>query len=263
MLPDVLQAFAQLHRDVYLGLGQHMAELTKDAPAMLSAIVFAFALGLLHAMTPGHGKAIVFSYLLGYAGRPAHGMAMGLKVAITHVLSGIAVFVVVRYVLEWATDTTLREVQGIRTASYILVAMTGFYLLVRAVWRRNDLVDSSHARHGAGGGRPSGVLSFAVGLLPCPLTVLVLTYALANGTLATGLALTAVMALGVATTIGLVGTLAVLARKGIIGSLGERIMRYDGLLRMLEIGSAVIVMVFGIAMLVGLLTPAARNPFAS
>src|SRR5688572_27967211 len=102
MIQDLLQTLATLHRSVYIGLGQHIADMQAGSVGAALPIVFAFALGLLHAMTPGHGKLIVFSYLIGREARPGRGMVMGLKVAIVHVLSGIAVFLLVRFAFERA-----------------------------------------------------------------------------------------------------------------------------------------------------------------
>jgi nickel/cobalt transporter (NicO) family protein len=110
--------------------------------------------------------------------------------------------------------------------------------------------------------RAGGLLSLGVGLLPCPLTVLVLTYAMANGTLTSGLALIGVMAPGIATTIGLVGTLAILARRQAIRWLDAEATWTARVLRGVEVVSAAFVLAFGLAMLIGLLTPSAGNPFS-
>jgi ABC-type nickel/cobalt efflux system permease component RcnA len=92
---------------------------------------------------------------------------------------------------------------------------------------------------------------------------LVLTYALANGTLLAELALTAVMALGIATTIDAVGNRgrARAAIRCTLALCGDD--RSGRALRAVEIVSAAFVFAFGLAMLLGGLTPAARNPFSA
>lgn len=57
--------------------------------AILGLLV-AFALGAFHAMSPGHGKAVVGAYLVGSRGTPKHAAFLGLTVTITHTLGVFA-----------------------------------------------------------------------------------------------------------------------------------------------------------------------------
>src|SRR6185437_7142241 len=50
--------------------------------------------------------------------------------------------------------------------------------------------------------RDGRALAFVTGMIPCPLTTFIMSYALARGLLAAGLAVTAAMALGMIVTIG-------------------------------------------------------------
>ena len=59
-------------------------------PAILFALLVAFAWGAMHAMTPGHGKTIVGAYLVGSRGTPKHALYLGLTTTITHTLGVFA-----------------------------------------------------------------------------------------------------------------------------------------------------------------------------
>jgi ABC-type nickel/cobalt efflux system permease component RcnA len=59
----------------------------------------AFALGALHALTPGHGKAALAAYFLGREARIGKGLRVTLLAALLHVLSGLAVFIVLRIIV--------------------------------------------------------------------------------------------------------------------------------------------------------------------
>jgi ABC-type nickel/cobalt efflux system permease component RcnA len=72
-----------------------------------------------------------------------------------------------------------------------MVALIGAFLLWRST--RDD-----HQVHERGG----RTLAFVTGMIPCPLTTFIMSYALARGLLAAGLAVTAAMALGMIATIG-------------------------------------------------------------
>lgn len=52
--------------------------------AMVLTMVGAFVWGSLHALSPGHGKAVVGAYLIGSRGTPKHAMFLGLTVTATH-----------------------------------------------------------------------------------------------------------------------------------------------------------------------------------
>jgi len=56
----------------------------------LFGLFIAFGLGAAHALSPGHGKAVVGAYLVGSKGTPKHALFLGLTVTITHTLGVFA-----------------------------------------------------------------------------------------------------------------------------------------------------------------------------
>jgi nickel/cobalt transporter (NicO) family protein len=56
----------------------------------LFALLLAFGLGALHAMSPGHGKTVVGAYLVGSRGTIKHAAFLGLTVTVTHTLGVFA-----------------------------------------------------------------------------------------------------------------------------------------------------------------------------
>jgi nickel/cobalt exporter len=95
---------------------------------------------------------------------------------------------------------------------------------------------------------------FAVGLRPCSGAILVLVFALAQGLFWAGVASTFIMGLGTALTVAAIATLAVGAK-----GLAKRLMAHrEGAgavaLRGLEACAAVLVLVFGVALLMGYMT---------
>jgi len=84
------------------------------------------------------------------------------------------------------------------------------------------------------------------GLIPCPLTTFIMSYALARGMLAAGLTVTAAMTVGMIVTIGGVALAASFARDRFVGLLArtENWRHRAGLA--LEVGSAAAVIGLGI-----------------
>lgn len=238
-----------LQREVYAALGSRIQSMPESFDAALGAIVFALALGAVHALTPGHGKAVVFSYFLGAKARPWSGIAMASKVAGMHVLSAV-----ILVTLFGSAASMFGRPAGvakwIQVASYAIILVIGAWLLVRALREARRANAPTHAhRHGLS----RGLLPFAIGLLPCPMTMLILTYAVANASLVAGLVLAGVLGVGIAGTIALVGSLGMLIRRGAFAVLDPAGRRYALALNAFQILSCVAIVLLGAVFLAGAL----------
>ena len=92
------------------------------------ALVVSFVLGGLHALTPGHGKAIVAAYLVGSKGRVIDAVFLGLVVTFTHTFSVIALGVVMLVAQEFAPEDI---VPWLSLFSGVLIVGIGAWLLAR------------------------------------------------------------------------------------------------------------------------------------
>ncbi len=65
---------------------------SKDISAgiVVVSLLLAMLLGMVHGLSPGHGKTIVAAYLVGSRGTPRHAMLLGIVVTITHVAAVFA-----------------------------------------------------------------------------------------------------------------------------------------------------------------------------
>jgi ABC-type nickel/cobalt efflux system permease component RcnA len=97
--------------------------------ALVAAIGLAIAWGAGHALTPGHGKALVGAYLIQSRGRYFDAVWLGLIVTLTHTLSVIVLGVIFAWVLrsEGGREDVLFYLE---LASVGLVIAFGFWLLV-------------------------------------------------------------------------------------------------------------------------------------
>ena len=94
----------------------------------IAALVISFVLGGLHALTPGHGKAIVAAYLVGSKGRVIDAVFLGLVVTFTHTFSVIALGVVMLVAQEFAPEDI---VPWLSLFSGALIVGIGAWLLAR------------------------------------------------------------------------------------------------------------------------------------
>jgi ABC-type nickel/cobalt efflux system permease component RcnA len=174
--------------------------------------------GVVHALMPGHGKTVLFSYHLGQKGSLASSIANGAILALTHV--GIAIvlilagFAVISKAFAYGGRTPQFEM-----ASSALIVLIGAFLL----WRASAF---AHEHAPSGNGR---VLAFVTGLVPCPLTTFIMAYALARGLLGVGLVVIAAMAAGMVVTIAAVAVTATVSRERLMAFFA----RTEGLLERL------------------------------
>lgn len=97
------------------------------ATLLLAGLSFAY--GVLHAAGPGHGKAIISSYVLANERTVRRGIALSFLAAFFQAMSAILIVGVLVIALR-ATGLTMKSVEGgLETASWGLVALVGAWLL--------------------------------------------------------------------------------------------------------------------------------------
>jgi ABC-type nickel/cobalt efflux system permease component RcnA len=222
-MPDWFGYLASLQGDVVRSLA------TELRAGGLGTVALAFALGALHALRPGHGKAALAVYFLGTEARLGKGVRVALMAALLHVLSGFVVFLVLRFAIGRMPFAMGRPSAGFSLAGYGLIGLAGAMMLIQSL-RPAGHPHSGHA------------LTAGVGLLPCPLTISVLGFAWVQ-TSASMVALVLLsLTAGIATTIGAVALLAILFRSSVGAAFADRLPRIETKARVLQgVAGAVIV----------------------
>ena len=203
------------------GAGGFAGLLTRDSSGLLALLLLAaaFGWGALHALSPGHGKAMVAGYLAGSRGRPHHAVALGLTVTATHTAAVFALGVVTLAASEYVLPEDLYPWLGV--ASGLMVVAIGAWVMRSRYrrWRamRSGGVDRGHGHghhhhhhhHGPGEApiRTRELLGLGVsgGLVPCPSALVVLVAAISQHRVGFGLALIVAFSLGLAATVTGVG----------------------------------------------------------
>jgi nickel/cobalt exporter len=314
--------------EFYRGLSAAIRAAKKDGSAAWTLFALSFAYGVFHAAGPGHGKAVISSYVVANGETWWRGVVLSFASAILQAFVAIAIVGVAAVLLGATRRTMDGTIWWIEVVSYSLIALLGARLLwvkgraLLAAWKKyravpeaahahadhghahHDHRDRDHAHHGhdhahdhhghdhahshdhkhgaacsghhhhhdhddhasawghahapepeelAGpGGWKRGLSAIvAVGLRPCSGAILVLVFALAQGLFWAGVVSTFIMGLGTAITVAAIATLAVgargLAQKFASSRPGPGML----VLRGLEVAAALLVLVFGIALLTG------------
>jgi ABC-type nickel/cobalt efflux system permease component RcnA len=229
-----MSSLFDLQRWLYAGIAGNLDGVaTRNLWTLVSAMAAAMVFGAVHALMPGHGKAVLVSYYLGRTCDLRQGLLSGLILALTHV--GIAVVLVLAGVVVISRAFAVGgRTPAFETASAAMITLIGAFLL----WRALRSAQHGHERDGR-------ALAFVTGLVPCPLTTFIMTYALVRGVLGLGLIVTAAMAVGMVATIGGFAMVTILARERCVLLLARTETWRSRLGKALEIIGAIAVLVLG------------------
>ena len=188
----------------------------------LVAAWLAFGLGAVHALTPGHGKAAIAAYFLGREAHIGKGIRVALVAALLHVLSGFAAFLVLRFFIAQAHSITGRGSPTFTVLGYCLIIVAGAVMLFQSVRSASFGHDGAH------------LLTGGIGLLPCPLR-LCPRLRLDQGTVVMVAVVLVALALGIATTIGIVAVATILVRNTLGQALAQRVPQLERGARVLQV----------------------------
>jgi nickel/cobalt transporter (NicO) family protein len=294
-----------------------------DGSAYWGLMGISFAYGIFHAAGPGHGKAVISSYLLANEETWRRGVALSFASALLQALTAIVLVAVVAVLIGATAKMMGDTVRVIEVVSYALIVLLGarlfwvkgrgFLHALHAIRFGPELtappsaadhdhhaheghahcdhathVHDEHAHHahhhdhnhahphvhdhddeesvlpwghahgpepeelaGAGGWRHGLSAIIAVGLRPCSGAIIVLVFALAQGLFWAGIASTFVMGVGTAITVAAIATLAVAAKAAAKRFASTRAGYGTLALRGVEVGAALLIMVFGGLLLTG------------
>jgi len=115
---------------------------------LLLLLLAAIGWGALHALSPGHGKAMVAAYLVGTRGTARHAIALGLTVTVTHTVGVFVLGVVTLGLSQWVLPEDLYPWLNL-TSGLLVVAVGAAVLRSRIRWARARDAGHGHARsHG-------------------------------------------------------------------------------------------------------------------
>ena len=243
--------------------------------ATATVLGLAFAYGLFHAAGPGHGKAVIASYMLANEQALRRGLVLSALAALWQALVAIALVGVAAALLGLTAAGLIKAAQAVEVASYAGVAALGLWLAAqkaRALYRL--LKPATTARFVCDDGtqgadcphcvapdpqkldagfswRQAAATVAAAGSRPCSGALLLLVFTLARGRFGLGVAAVFAMAAGTALATGALASAAVLAKGFGARLLGAKSRRGEIFARALEFLAALAVLLLGSVLLFG------------
>ena len=283
-LGPVFQWIALRQAEFYRSLTAMLSRIKADGDAAWLLVGLSFVYGVFHAAGPGHGKAVISSYLVASGDTVRRGVAISFVAALAQAVTAVLFVAVAALVFRATAMTMTAATEWMEILSYAAIAAVGAWL----VWTKSFGGGHHHHHHGPGaaGAAPvhghahhhddasacdvhghlpaiaaqpgtGGTLRkawstiLAVGIRPCSGAIIVLVFALSQGLFAVGVLSTFVMALGTGLTVAVLAALAVSAKGLALRLAGPESPAAAALLRAIEIGGGVVVLLFGLLLLGG------------
>jgi nickel/cobalt transporter (NicO) family protein len=268
------------------GVGRDLAALVDindlTPLAIMVSLGIAFALGVLHALSPGHGKTIMAAYLVGGRGSSRQAVGLGLAVTVSHTLGVMVLAGITLAASSLLPPERLYPVLGV--ASGGLVILIGGSLLwqrLRVIWaaaahrrahqhgheheheHEHDLANEhvhghdhahphthSQAREGDSiSWRGLLALGLSGGLVPSASALILLLGSIAAGRVAYGVVLVVGFGVGMAVVLAGIGLVLVHARRLVERRLEGGTPSIDRIRRLvapLQLATAALVVVLGV-----------------
>ena len=230
--------------------------------AAIGLVLASFLYGVFHAAGPGHGKAVLTTYLLTHRQRAARGVLLAAAASFCQGATAVALVYGLVGVAGWLPRETSTAVAWSERLSYALVILVGALLAGRAV--RDLALALGRPAQGCGCGdshvpsveqveRATDIgaalgLILSIGLRPCSGAILMLALAHAVGLDWAGILAVAAMSTGAALAVAGLAFLAVNARRWVVATAGKPRSWGGGVADLAALAGGAIVMILGVSL---------------
>ena len=225
---------------------------TKENPSfgtVFLALLIAFIYGIIHALGPGHGKVFATTYFISNKSNYIKGFILGFLTALIHASSAVLIVTTLYFILSNGSMKNIDQMNmTMQKVSYIVIIFVGLFLLIQAL-------KHSHKEKKKEENRSLLSIAFAVGMVPCPGTTIILIFSMTLGVYFFGILLATTMALGMGITISLAGISAIFIKnqgKKINSTLFKNTQIFE---KIFNIAGATIIMLLGIVLFIGTFLP--------
>ncbi|MER8766029.1 MULTISPECIES: sulfite exporter TauE/SafE family protein [unclassified Mesorhizobium] len=219
----MFQTLVEFQRTIYLTLGEQIKLLAAGGNwlAFMAFLPMGVLFGAAHALTPGHSKAVLATYLAGSDAKVSRGLLVSITLSFTHVTIAVLIAALSLPLVSIALGSVGRA-PLLEHISRGLLGLIGVWMLWRAL---------SHSHHHRHEGEAVGVMA---GLIPCPLTLFAMTFAMSRGVPAAGVLFAITMMVGVALTLSCVAVLSIVFRERLVQFFARQPRLFETISRAIE-----------------------------
>lgn len=192
-MTDILAWLVALQGDIQRSVADQISAFSTNGDwlALLGAMPLAMVFGMAHALTPGHNKLVLATYVLGERLSLLKALSTSMLLSATHIGSAVAI----GFGANWLVSRTITQAGRaplLETISHALLVAIAVWMIWRAIRPAR-----SHEH--------PGLFAVAAGLVPCPLTLFIVVMAASMGSREAGLIFALAMLVGVGSVLSLVG----------------------------------------------------------
>ncbi len=190
--------------------------------AFFSLMLFSLGYGIIHALGPGHGKALVSSYFLASNRDVKKAFFISVMIGIVHTFSALILTLIVYFLLNSLLSNFMDQAEYYLTkVSAVIIILMALYLLYRKLpkkpqaikqWNIHEPTCGCHSCEVDEKNADLGII-LGAGLIPCPTTVLIFIFTISLGMYFTGFISALFMSLGMSLVIFVAAALSVKARE--------------------------------------------------
>lgn len=139
----------QQQQAFYRALTGALKAMRTDPWQMWGLVSLSFLYGVFHAAGPGHGKAVISSYMIANEVALRRGVVLALFSSMLQALTAVTVVGVAYYLLRGLSVSMTQATHFMEIASYALIAAFGFWLLTRKLLslRATPALAGGHSEH--------------------------------------------------------------------------------------------------------------------
>jgi nickel/cobalt transporter (NicO) family protein len=188
------------------------------------AIQFAFFLGVLHALEPGHGKTALFAYMVGGTRKPWQPVMIGISTGVTHTLSILLIAIATHFLTHVLAAGRVDSgviAQCLGWVSGLTILTVGVYMSWRAYANKpsahvcgrdcghhsKSLLRMTSEKSPKQDAKLGAVLGVGAGLIPCPTALAAYFASLAHGQTSSGFVTILIYGVGIALALTALGLL--------------------------------------------------------
>ncbi len=220
-----------------------------NTKSYLWILLISFLYGIVHSLGPGHNKVLVFSYFIGEKSNVKQGLILGNLIAFIHALSGLAVSFIFIYIINKSVNLHYGDSNidlYIQKISFALISLIGVIILVSHI--RNYLRKSTKEELVLGN-RGLFATALALGIIPCPGTMILVSFLSIAGLTYFAPIAALFMALGMAFTISLIGIITILSRNVILRIFSNNSSLLNKVQFIIAILGSILIIAFGMLFL--------------
>jgi len=186
-------------------------EINDESSLTTSLVVLgvAFLYGLIHAVGPGHGKALVAFYFTSNKSDYKKAFKMGYLISIIHAFSALIFTFGIFFILKSFFRKNFNEFSSIAMSiSAIMIMLVGLYLIYEAYKHRKEK-DSKIKKSN----KSELAVAFSAGIVPCPGVMTIVLFCVVLGQYTLGILSAIAMSIGMGLTISLAGIFSIAINK--------------------------------------------------